>query len=436
MSAREIRFLRPARSEGGNTAKRSVTATLRKEGKMARRRLYRGSDYRKALSIAELREIAKRRLPAFSLEFLESGGDDEITLGWNRDVFKSYRFVPRTLVNTSSCNIDAAYCSTNYASPLIIGPSGHNNIMRSDGDRHLARAAAAAAIPYTLSTLSNTRLEDLAKGHSGPLWMQLYVFKDRALTDDIIDRADVAGYDALVFTTDANVFGWREWDRRRFRAPGKLSYRDMLDAFMHPRWFWDVMIPHGVPPIPNVMHFFPENARDTKSATTIIPSLFAPTIDWTTVERLRARWKRKLIIKGILSVEDACKAADAGCDAIILSNHGGRHLDTCISPMEILPEVSDRVGERISIIIDSGFRRGSDVVKAIALGAHAVMIGRAALYGLAAAGEEGVAHALRLLNDEIKRVLGMIGCPSLSELDRSFLRSNPCFQGNAGLLDI
>ncbi|SIO48946.1 (S)-mandelate dehydrogenase [Bradyrhizobium erythrophlei] len=403
---------------------------------MARRRLYRGSDFRKALSIAELREIAKRRLPAFSLEFLESGGEDEVTLGWNRDVFKSLRFVPKTLVNTSSCNIDAVHCSTKFASPLIIGPSGHNNIMRSDGDRHLASAAAAAGIPYTLATLSNTRLEDLAEHYPGKLWMQLYVFKDRALTDDIINRADDAGYDALVFTTDANVFGWREWDRRRFRAPGKLSYGNMLDAFMHPRWFWDVMIPNGVPPIPNVTHFFPEDARDTKSAITIIPSLFAPTIDWTTVEDLRARWKRKLIIKGILSVEDACKAADAGCDGIVLSNHGGRHLDTCISPMEILPEVAERVGNRLSIIVDSGFRRGSDVVKAIALGAHAVMIGRAALYGLAAGGQEGVAHALRLLNDEIKRVLGMIGCPSLSQLDKSFIRSSASFEGPASLGDL
>ena len=403
---------------------------------MARRQLYRGSDYRKALSIAELREVAKRRLPAFSVEFLESGGEDEVTLGWNRDVFKSYRFVPRTLVDTSSCTLDTAYCSTRYGSPLIVGPSGHNNIMRRDGDRHLARAAAAAGIPYTLSTLSNTRLEDLAKDHSGELWMQLYVFKDRALTDDIVNRADSAGYDALVFTTDANVFGWREWDRRRFRGPGELSYRDILDALMHPRWLWDVMIPHGVPPIPNVTHFFPENARDTKSATTIIPSLFAPTIDWTTVESLRARWKRKFILKGILSVEDACKAAEVGCDAIILSNHGGRHLDTCISPMEILPDVVARVGTKLSVIIDSGFRRGSDVVKAIALGARAVMIGRAALYGLAAGGEQGVAHALRLLNDEIKRVLGMIGCPSLSQLDSSFLRSNLSFEGHAGLIDL
>lgn len=403
---------------------------------MGRRRLYRGSDFRKALSIAELREIAKRRLPAFSLEFLESGGEDELTLGWNRDVFKSLRLVPRTLVNTSSCNIDAVHWGAKYPSPLIIGPSGHNNIMRADGDRLLARAAAESGIPFTLSTLSNTDLGELAKDHPGKLWMQLYVFKDRALTEDIINRADDAGYDALVFTTDANVFGWREWDRRRFRAPGKLSYRDMADAFMHPRWFWDVMVPNGVPPIPNVMKFFPENARDTKSATTIIPSLFAPTIDWATVEDLRARWERKLIIKGILSVEDAYRAAEAGCDGIILSNHGGRHLDTCISPMEILPEVAERIGDRLSIIVDSGFRRGSDIVKAIALGAHAVMIGRAALYGLAAGGQEGVSHALRLLNDETKRVLGMIGCPSLSQLDKSFIRSNASFIGHAGLMDL
>ena len=403
---------------------------------MARRRYYAGRDYRKALSIAELREIAKRRLPAFSFEFLESGGEDELSLAWNRDIFRSFRFVPRTLVNTSMCDIGTTYCGSHYKSPLIVGPSGHNNIMRSKGDTHLARASAAEGIPYTLSTLANTRLENIAKDTSGTLWMQLYVFKDKALTEDIIKRAEDAGYDALVFTVDANVFGWREWDRRRFRAPGQLSYRDTIDALMHPRWLWDVMIPNGVPPMANVIDFFPPDARDTRSATTIVPNLFAPTIDWQTVDELRARWKKKLILKGILSVEDACKAADVGCDAIILSNHGGRHLDTCISPMEILPEVADRLRHRISIIIDSGFRRGSDVVKAIALGAHAVMIGRAALYGLAAGGEGGVSHAIRLLNNEIARVLGMIGCPSLSNIDATYLKSNAAFLGHGPLGDV
>jgi (S)-mandelate dehydrogenase len=403
---------------------------------MARRRYYGGTDARKALSVAELREIAKRRLPAFSLEFLESGGEDELSLAWNRDIFRYWRFVPRTLVNTSGCDITASYCGNSYPSPLIIAPSGHNNIMRSNGDLHLARAAAAAGVPFTLSTLANTRLEDLAKAHNGPRWMQLYVFKDKALTEDIISRAEQAGYDALVFTTDANVFGWREWDRRRFRAPGKLSYRDILDALLHPSWFWDVLVPNGVPPIANVIDFFPPNARDTKSATTIIPSLFAPTIDWSTVDQLRARWKGKFVVKGVLSVEDARKAADAGCDAVILSNHGGRHLDTCISPMEILPDVAELFRDRMSIIVDSGFRRGSDIIKAIALGAHAVMIGRAALYGLAAGGEAGVSHALDLLNNEIKRVLGMIGCPSLSSLDRSFLRENPTFAAHGPLSDL
>jgi (S)-mandelate dehydrogenase len=403
---------------------------------MARRRYYRGSDFRRALSIAELREMAKRRLPAFALEFLESGGEDEITLAWNRDVFRSYRFVPRTLVNTSGCNIKASYCGKDYPSPLIVGPSGHNNMMRGGGDTHLARATAAEGIPYTLSTLSNTRLEKLAQDHNGTLWMQLYVFKDRALTDDIVKRAERAGYDSLVFTTDANVFGWREWDRRRFRAPGQLSYRDMIDAVMHPKWFMDVMVPNGVPPIANVVDFFPPNARDTKSAVSIVPTLFAPTIDWDTVKELRDRWKGTLIIKGVLSVDDALLAAAAGVDGIILSNHGGRHLDTCISPMEILPEVVDRIGDRISVIIDSGFRRGSDVVKAMALGAHAVMIGRAALYGLVAGGEAGVSHSIRLLNEEITRVLGMIGCPSLGALDRSYLTSNPSYAGHGPLSDL
>lgn len=390
-----------------------------------KRRYYTGANFRKALSIEELRRIAERRLPGFAYEFMESGGEDEVSLAWNRDAFRSLRFVPQTLVDTSARHTRVNYFGREWPSPLIVAPTGHNNIMRRDGDLALARAAAKEGIPYTLSTLSNTRLERLPPDTKGACWMQLYVFKDKALTEDVIRRAEESGYEALVFTTDSNVFGWREWDRRHFRAPGRLTYRSLADVPLHPSWFLDVMVPGGVPRMENVIEFFPPNARDTRSAVTLVPNLFVPTITWETVAELRRRWPRKLLIKGILSAGDARRAADAGCDGIILSNHGARHLDSCLAPMELLQEVAAELRDRLTIIIDSGFRRGSDVVKAMALGAHAVMIGRAALYGLAAGGEDGVRHAIGLLNSEIHRVLGQIGCPSLAELGPDVLKRVP-----------
>lgn len=390
-----------------------------------RRRYYSGSDFHKVLSIEELRRMAGRRLPDFAFEFLESGGEDEVSLAWNRDVFRTLRFVPRTLVDTGGRHTRTRLFGREVPSPLIIAPTGHNNIMRRDGDLALARAAAAEGIPYTLSTLSNTRLERLPQEVGGDLWMQLYVFNDKALTEDVIRRAEESGYVALVFTTDSNVFGWREWDRRHFRAPGRLTWRSLGDIALHPRWFFDVMVPAGVPRMENVIDFFPPDARDTSSAVTHVPNLFVPTITWESVAELRRRWPRKLILKGILSVEDARRAADEGCDGIVLSNHGGRHLDSCVSPMELLPEVAAELRDRLTIIIDSGFRRGGDVVKAMALGAHAVMIGRAALYGLAAGGEAGARHAIALLNGEIHRVLGQIGCASLADLGPHLLRHVP-----------
>jgi (S)-mandelate dehydrogenase len=386
------------------------------------RKYYTGSDVEKALSIEELRQMALRRLPGFVAEYVESGGEDEVSLSWNREVFKWLRFIPKTLVDTGHRHTRTKLLGRELPSPFIIAPMGHCGIIRRNADVALARAAAAEGIPYTLSTLSNTRVESLPGQAPGALWMQLYVFKDQSLTDDILRRAEAAGYEALVFTTDSNVFGWREWDRRHFEAPGQLTSRSMLDIVRHPKWFFDTILPHGIPRLENVVDYFPPDARDTRSAVTRIPNLFVPTITWDHVEELRRRWRGKLIIKGILRVDDARRAADLGCDGIVLTNHGGRHLDSCITPMEALPEISAEVGNRLAIIIDSGFRRGSDVVKAIALGAHAVMIGRAALYGVAAGGEKGARHALRLLSSEMHRVLGQLGCNSLADLGPHLLK--------------
>jgi (S)-mandelate dehydrogenase len=255
--------------------------------------------------------------------------------------------------------------------------------------------------------------------------MQLYVFDDRKLTLDVVRRADQSGYETLVVTTDLAVYGLREWDRRHFKAPGQLKVRSKIDALCHPRWLVDVMIQQGVPKLENVIDFFPPEARDTRMATTFIPTLFVPNSTWKTIDELRKLWPRRLVLKGVLNVDDARSAVDHGCDGIVVSNHGARNLDSVVSPMEVLSAIAAAVGDRLTINVDSGFRRGSDIVKAMALGARAVMVSRAPLYGLAAGGEAGVARALYLLREEAHRVLGQIGCNSFAELGPDVLTCNP-----------
>src|SRR5690606_11155478 len=229
------------------------------------------------------------------------------------------------------------------------------------------------------------------------------------------------GYEALVFTTDANVFGYREWDRLNYVRPGRPTLRSMLDMLRHPLWVRDVVL-RGIPQFENIAEFLPPGAASAVGGSTIIPDLFGPTITWDDIAWLRSLWDRKLIVKGILSTADAERAAQLGCDGIVLTNHGGRQLDCCVAPIDVVAEISSAVGQRLTVIVDSGFRRGNDVVKALALGADAVMIGRATLYGVVAGGEAGVSRALEILTKEIDRTLGHLGCRSVEELGPHLLR--------------
>jgi len=387
-----------------------------------RRRPFSGRDCACALNIADLREIARRRVPGFAFEYVEGGAEDEATLRHNLEAFAALRFVPPTLIDTSGRSLATSLFGRPCAAPLAIAPTGLNGMLHPDGDLALARAAAGFGIPYTLSTLATTRLEDVAAKAGGRLWMQLYVMKNRAIAEDIMARAAAAGYEALVFTSDANVFGSREWDKRNYVKPGRPRLSAALDSMRHPRWLIDVLLRKGIPQFHNIEAFLPPGAASAVGGSTIIPKMFEPTITWADIVWIRRCWPGKLLIKGVLSVEDACHAADAGCDGIILSNHGGRQLDHCVAPIEMLGEVAAAVGNRLTIVIDSGFRRGTDIAKALALGAHTVMIGRATLYGLAAGGEHGVRCALDMLAVELDRVLGQLGCRSVADLRASLLR--------------
>jgi (S)-mandelate dehydrogenase len=384
------------------------------------RTFYLGKDFRRVLSIEELRAIGRRRVPNFAFEYLEGGAEDEATLRRNRAALRAVRFAPNTLVDTSGRHQRAMLFGREMNTPLIVAPTGLNGMLSHRGDVALARAAADAGIPFTLSTVSNVRLEEVATEAGGRLWMQLYVFKDRKIAEDIVTRAERAGYETLVFTSDANVFGNREWDRRNYRGPAQLTPRNLLDVACHPRWAFDVMIPNA-PRFENILGYLPPDGRSARNGVVSIPRLFAPDISWEDVAWLRKAWPRKLILKGVLNVADAKRAADLGCDGIVITNHGGRQLDSCVAPIEVLPDIAKAVGDRLAVIVDSGFRRGTDVIKAIALGAHAVMLGRATLYGLAAGGEAGARRAISILTSEIDRTLGQLGCRSIAEVGAQVL---------------
>ena len=386
------------------------------------RRPFRSRDIARALNIADLRDIAVRRVPGFVFEYVEGGAEDELTLRGNREALARLRFVPQTLIDTSRRHQRTPILGQLAEAPLVIAPTGLNGLLHPDGDATLARAAARYGVPYTLSTVCTTRLEDLVSRAGGRLWMQLYVVKDRAIPRDIVRRAAAAGFEALVFTSDANVFGNREWDQRGYRRPGHPTARSVLDAMRHPRWAWEVLVRHGMPRFRNLEAALSGAGVTPIGASTVIPRLFDATISWDDLAWMRELWRGKLLIKGVLTPADAERAAALGVDGIVVSNHGGRQLDSCVAPIDVLPEIVRAVGTRLAIIVDSGFRRGTDVVKALALGAQAVMVGRAALYGLIAGGQPGVERALAILTSETDRVLGQLGCNSVADLKAEFVR--------------
>jgi (S)-mandelate dehydrogenase len=387
-----------------------------------KRRPFSGGTLERARNIADLREVARRRVPGLAFEYVEGGAEDESTLRGNRTAFEQLRLLPQTLVDTSRRQLLTTILGAPATAPLVIAPTGLNNMLHPEGDLALARAAARRGIPFTLSSLSTTRLEEVATRAGGRLWMQLYVLKDRAIARDLMQRAAAAGYEALVFTTDANVFGSREWDQRNFSSPGRPTVRAALDTLRHPRWLYHMLVRYGIPRFRNVESFLPPGKASAVGGSTVLPGLFEATITWDDIAWIRQFWHGKLLIKGVLTAADAERALALGCDGIVLSNHGGRQLDYCVSALEVLPEVVAAVRGRLPIVIDGGFRRGTDVIKALALGAEAVMLGRATLYGLGAGGEAGVARALEMLCTETDRVLGMLGCNSVSELKPAHVR--------------
>ena len=387
-----------------------------------KRRFYKGYDFRRARSIEEMRLIARRRTPNFCFEYVEGGADDERTLLRNRQVFEEISFLPRTLVDVSRRSQEIELFGKTCPSPFAIGPTGFNGMLTHQGDLKLARAAARAGIPFTLSTVSNTSLEDIADQAGGTLWMQVYMYRTRGFVRDLAERAKRAGYTGLVVTTDVPLYGNREWDLRNFRKPMKLNLRNLLDVPLHLRWLFDVLIPHGMPRFKNLGDLLPPGQDSAQGASAVLGRELDPSLNWDDITWLRDLWHGNLIVKGISTVEDAETAVRHGVDGIVISNHGGRQLDGAVTSMEVLQEIASHVKGRITVMADGGFRRGTDILKAKALGADAVLIGRAAIYGLAAGGEGGASHAIDILRSEIDRGLGLLGCPDIARLDAERLR--------------
>jgi isopentenyl diphosphate isomerase/L-lactate dehydrogenase-like FMN-dependent dehydrogenase len=339
-------------------------------------------------------------------------------------VFERIRFKPRTMVDVSKRSPATTIFGVEHKMPLVIAPTGTAGLMWYEGEIALAKAARAAGIPFTLATGSMTAMERVADEAGGELWFQLYLWPDRTMSHELVERAKAAGYKALVVTVDGVSAGNREYNiRNGFTLPFTYSPTALVDMLMHPRWLFGVLFRYlattGMPMYQN----YPERAKAKMTAGPMgRSSLRTDAIQWDDLDALRKIWPHKLIVKGMLNAEDAATAVEHGADGIDVSNHGGRNLDGIISPLEVLPEIVDAVGKRATVFCDSGFRRGSDVVKALCLGADAVMIGRATLYGVAAGGEAGAARALEIFRDEIHRNIALLGVNKLSELGPQYLK--------------
>lgn len=374
------------------------------------------------LSIADLERAARRRLPPSIYGYVIGGSEDESSLRANRAAFERWGFIPRPLVDVSKRSQETELFGRRYASPIGISPMGVTGLCRFDGDCEMARAAGEVNVPFILSGASTTPLEQVAKALPG-MWFQAYVPSKREVILPLVERVAAAGIDTLVVTVDVPIASVREIEvRNGFSVPLRLSGRLMMGGLARPRWmletFAQTLFRQGIPHFEN---FTARRGGPIITATTADHRAGRAALCWDDMRWLREQWRGKLVIKGILHPDDARNAREAGADGIIVSNHGGRQLDGAIAPIDALPDVVTAVPD-LTVMVDSGFRRGTDVLKALALGARFVFVGRPAMFGLALDGRRGAVHALRLLQKEIDLNLALLGCPSTAGLTQQYLR--------------
>ena len=368
-----------------------------------------------AYSIEALRLAAKRRLPRAVFDFIDGGAEDELTLRENRAAFEKVRLLRKVLVDVSQISTETSILGKTAKLPIAIAPTGAIGFGWRGGDIAVARAAAAFGIPFSLSTTATASIETIAEAAPGRLWFQAYFLKDREFTFGLIERARRAGYDTLMVTADLPVGGKRERDfRNDFSIPFRFTPKNMLDFATRPAWALDMLL-RGVPSLENLVGMA-EGGADTRNLVSSVGRNQDAALDWEVIKRVRGAWPGKLLIKGVVLPEDAERAVSLGCDGVIVSNHGGRQLDSEVASFDALPGVARAIGGRSAVLMDGGIRRGSDVFKALARGAQAVMVGRATFYGVCAGGEAGATRALEILSDELTRTMQLCGARSVADI--------------------
>lgn len=379
------------------------------------------SRFSRILNVADARLAARRRLPRGLFEYVDRGSEDEVSITSNRARLDAIRLVPSVLVDVSQRSTQSEILGHTQPLPIVIAPTAVAGLLWHDGEIELAKAAARAGIPFCVSTQSITAIERIAGESDARLWFQLYVWKNRQRMLALLDRAWSAGAETLVLTVDTAVGPNREYNTRNgFGIPLQASWRAGLDVALHPRWAVGVMLRAlASGGVPTYAHY-PEEFRTRLGRAALSDELgLAADLTWEDVKLLRRSWRGKLVLKGILSVGDAVTAQAHGCDAIVVSNHGGRNLDCAPGPSEVLPAIADAVGGRMEVLADSGIRRGADISRFLALGARGVLVGRAPLYGLAIGGAAGAGRILDILSAELKATMGFLGAPDLSALART-----------------
>lgn len=377
---------------------------------------------RSCASVEDFRRVAKRRLPHGVFDYIDGGAEDERTLADNVAAFGRYGFKPRILRDVSRLDTSSSIFGRAVSMPLVLAPTGFTRIAHSQGELAVTRAADRAGIPCSLSTMGTRSIEELAAVGDGDKWFQIYTWKDRALVKELVDRARTAGFTAVWLTVDTAVLGRRERDvRRGMTLPPKIGPGTIVDGAIHPAWTWDFLRNEPIT-FANVIGLSDEDGSTAVTLSEHMARQFDPALSWDDVDWLRSIWDGPIVLKGVQTVADAKQAVSMGVDGIALSNHGGRQLDDAPAPIDLVEPVRDEIGDGAAIICDGGVRRGSDIVKALALGADAVSMGRPYLYALGAAGERGVDQLLAFMREGMERTMALSGVRTVAEIDRSLVR--------------
>ena len=392
---------------------------------------HRAVNSSQVVNIEDLRRLAQRRVPRSVFDYLDGGAEAELTLAENCRAFRDVLFRPRGAVAVGICDLKTRVVGNELSFPAILAPVGYSRLMHPEGEVAAARAAGEAGTGYILSTISGHKLENVKAASQGPVFYQLYLLGGREAAEGSLDRARRAGFAALVITVDTPVAGLRERDPRNGMKEllgtswfAKMPYLPNLLA--HPGWLASFLLDGGVPKLENVV----TPGKGPMDLLDVGAALASATVTWEDLRWIREVWSGPIVVKGLLTGDDARRAVDEGASAVVVSNHGGRQLDSVFPTLRALPEVVAAVHGQVEVLMDGGVRRGSDIVKALCLGARAVLVGRAYAYGLAAGGHAGVVRALQILRSDVERTLRLLGCPSIAALDRSYLEVPPAWSAH------